>query len=152
VTSSSASAGPSAGTSDPRLPEGTYRTPDLTVDQLIAAGVAGGFSPAEVDEFPGWPADAERMVYTLKLEAGRWTLFESVDGGPADVGWAGAFEVIDDDTVVATDTCGAITYRYSMQGNELILDMIEDECQAGDLGELIAQTTIFETAPFTKFA
>jgi hypothetical protein len=91
-------------------------------------------------------------VYTLKLEAGRWTEFEESDAGAAETGWAGTYQVIDADTVVATDPCGAITYDYVLDGEKLTLDMVEDKCQGyGDPeGELIAQTTIYETAPFTK--
>jgi hypothetical protein len=142
---------------DPRLPEGTYQTPELTVDQLVAAGVSAGFGEAAVEEF--WTVDNGvspdgHVVLTLKLESGRWTQFGSHDGGPDEIGWSGTYEVVDDDTVVATDPCGAITYTYALRGDELTLDMIEDECEGygGDdpQDELIAQTTIFETAPFTK--
>lgn len=49
--------------------------------------------------------------------------------------------------MVATDPCGAITYQYSLAGDALTLDMVDDQCDGG-IGELIAQTTIFETAPF----
>jgi hypothetical protein len=70
------------------------------------------------------------------------------------MGWSGTYQVIDTDTVVATDPCSPITYDYALDADQLTLDMVSDECQgfAGDSGEedLIAQTVIFETAPFTK--
>ena len=44
-----------------------------------------------------------------------------------------------------------ITYDYAFDGEQLTLDMVDDQCGqcGGDVGELIAQTIIFETAPFT---
>jgi hypothetical protein len=62
--------------------------------------------------------------------------------------------VIDADTVVATDPCGAITYDYVLHADELTIDMVADECRGLDEespdGELIAQTILYETAPFAK--
>ena len=50
--------------------------------------------------------------------------------------------------MVATDPCGAITYTYALDGEQLTLDMIDDQCDGG-VDELIAQTVIFESSPFT---
>jgi hypothetical protein len=141
--------------SDSRLPEGTYRTPELTVDQLVAAGVSAGFDQTAVEDHLARGDGGERTaVLTLKLEAGRWTLFEAFDGRPAEMGWSGTYQVIDADTVVATDPCGAITYDYVLHADELTIDMVVDECRGLDEespdGELIAQTILYETAPFAK--
>ncbi len=52
--------------------------------------------------------------------------------------------------MVATDPCGAITYTYRFDGDQLTIDMVDDQCvERGGVGELIAQTLLFETAPFT---
>ena len=51
--------------------------------------------------------------------------------------------------MIATDSCGAITYEYGLDGDELTLDMVDDQCVEGGEGELIAQTVIFESSPFT---
>jgi hypothetical protein len=141
--------------SDSRLPEGTYRTAELTVDQLVAAGVSAGFDQTVVEDHLARGDGGERTaVLTLKLEAGRWTLFEAFDGRPAEMGWSGTYQVIDVDTVVATDPCGAITYDYVLHADELTIDMVADECRGLDEespdGELIAQTILYETAPFAK--
>ena len=50
--------------------------------------------------------------------------------------------------VVATDPCGSITYTYAFYGEQLTLDMIDDQCVWGK--EQIAQTILGESAPFTK--
>ena len=48
--------------------------------------------------------------------------------------------------------CGPVTYR--LDGDELSLDMTDDQCFEGKdevaVGELIAQTTIYESAPFRR--
>ena len=64
------------------------------------------------------------------------------------MGWRGTYEVVDDDTVIATDPCGAITYDYTLDGDVLTLDMVDDEC--GGAEDQLAQTIIFESAPFTR--
>ena len=48
-----------------------------------------------------------------------------------------------------------ITYQYAIAGDQLTIDMTEDTCPpcepgADLLGERIAQTVIYETAPFTR--
>jgi hypothetical protein len=142
---------------DPRLPEGTYSTPVLRFDQIVAAGDAAGFTRSAVEAYyevgEGQPTTAT-WVYTIKLSAGRWTEFAVFNNGPSEIGWAGRYQVVDDHTVVATDDCGPITYRFKLDGDKLTLDMVDDKCQGQDgaveQGELIAQTTIYESAPFTK--
>ncbi|HEX2361154.1 MAG TPA: hypothetical protein VHI11_03675 [Jiangellaceae bacterium] len=148
---------PAAATesSDPLLPDGTYQTSELTADELIATGVSAGFDPAAVEDFVRVHNGIERTaVYTIKLEAGRWTQFEELDGRPAEQGWTGTYQVINADTVTATDPCGSITYDYALQADQLTIDMVKDECQGFGGGsseaEQIAQTVIYETAPFAK--
>ena len=63
--------------------------------------MSAGFDQAAVQDFvTGVKGSA---VFTLKLEAGHWTLFEAYDGGPAEMEWSGTYRVIDADTVVAGD-------------------------------------------------
>jgi hypothetical protein len=143
--------------SDPRLPEGTYRTPVLTFERIAAAGVAAGFKHSEVEayyEVDEGQSTSGTWIYTIKLSAGRWTEFAVFNNGPNEIGWAGRYQVVDDRTIVATDGCWTITYRFKLDGDKLTLDMVDDKCQGQDgaveQGELIAQTTIYESAPFTK--
>ena len=133
------------------LPEGVYRTPVVTVDEQIATALDAGFTEEDVNAFfaAGDPADTHQM--TLRLANGGWTQLDSYNGGAEEVGWRGTYEVIDDDTVVASAPGTVITYDYAFDGEQLTLDMIDDQCGpcGDDVGELIAQTIIFETAPFT---
>ena len=90
-------------------------------------------------------------MFTLRLANGGWTHLDSYNGGAEEAGWRGTYEVIDDDTVVARAPGTVITYDYAFDGEQLTLDMIDDQCGScgDDVGELIAQTISFETAPFT---
>lgn len=155
-TVSSATATQASTSADPRLPEGTYRTPELRLEQFVAAGVAGGFKRAAIEEF--WRearvVPGRTVVETLKLQAGRWTAFISVDNGPTETIWVGTYEIVDDDTVMALESgfdCSVI-YRYALSGGELRLAVQRHECDGEKAAEVhqIAQTTIYQTAPFTK--
>ena len=129
------------------LPEGVYRTPEVTLDQQIATALDAGIAEEDVNAFLGAGDPADTHVIGLRLADGGWTQLDSYNGGAETVEWRGTYEVIDDDTVVATDPCGSITYTYAFDGEQLTLDMIDDQCDGVD--EQIAQTIIFETAPFT---
>ena len=130
------------------LPEGSYRTPSLTVDQLAAAAVAAGFAQSETERALAEADLSTSAIYTIRLFAGVWTLLVGHDGRPAEVGMEGKYTVVDDHTVIFTDSCGAITYDYSLQGDQLSLRVVTDECPGR--GELLTQTFIYQTAPFTR--
>jgi TRAP-type transport system periplasmic protein len=128
------------------LPEGVYRTRELTPDEVIATGVDAGFDRADVEPH----ADFDSAVFGLRLADGVWDILQSYDGNFENVGWHGTYEVVDSDTVIATDPGGecSITYSYALNGDQLTIDMVDDPCFPGEVGEQIAQTVIFETAPF----
>ena len=130
------------------LAEGVYRTPELTREQLIASGVAAGFNRADVEAHLYDGGEFATIRWDLKLADGSWRLLDLIDGWKGSQAWRGTYEVVDDDTVIATDSCGAVTYQYAFDGAQLALDMVDDRCEGG-LDELIAQTNVFETAPFT---
>ena len=44
---------------------------------------------------------------------------------------------------------GRSRYKYSFDGDQLTLDMVDDQCVDGGVGELIVQTVLYESAPFT---
>ena len=133
------------------LPEGVYRTPEVTLDQLIATALDAGFTEADVNAFFAGSDPADTHMFTLRLANGGWTHLDSYNGGAEEAGWRGTYEVIDADTVVARAPGTVITYDYAFDGEQLTLDMIDDQCGpcGDDVGELIAQTISFETAPFT---
>jgi hypothetical protein len=131
------------------IPEGLYRTPELTRDDLLAAGLDAGFSEADVNAFLDADGTHSTVQFGLLLADGGWTQRVAFDGDADSVGWRGTYEVVDEDTVIATDPCGPITYDYTVDGDVLTLDMVDDQCVEGGVGDQIAQTVIFESAPFT---
>jgi hypothetical protein len=90
----------------------------------------------------------------LRLADGVWTQLESDDGGPDVIGWRATYEVIDDETVIATGSgfsCETITYTYAIDGEQLTLDVVEvdggdPECE----WNLMFETFIHETAPYVR--
>ena len=143
TTAAPATAAPATG-----LPEGSYRTPALTMDQLTAAAVAAGFAQPETERALAEADLTTSAIYTIRLFAGGWTLLVGHDGAPAELGMESKYTVVDDHTVIFTDSCGAITYDYSMQGDQLSLRVVTDECPGR--GELLTQTFIYQTAPFVR--
>lgn len=141
---------------------GTYRTPTITVKQMSRAALRAGYdgyTAGDVDEFlTSEFGDARGVVFTLELTADRWVAFQSVDDGPAEDIWAGPYEVVDDSTVVAgTPPCGPVTYDYRIDGDELVLEMTDNACvEPGGAetppGELVGQTTLYQSAPFERIS
>ena len=129
-------------------PRASYRTPELTLDQQRATAVDAGFAEADVDAFLD-SVVGETVVLGIRIADGGWTQLASVDGAADIVGWRGTYEVVDDDTVIATDSCGAITYTYSLDGDQLTLDMVDDQCAVDGVTEQIVQTIFNETSAFT---
>jgi hypothetical protein len=68
--------------------------------------------------------------------------------------WTGPYDVVDAATIVAGEApCGPITYDYRWEADTLRMVVLDDECienGAVPVGELIAQTTTYESAPFTR--
>jgi hypothetical protein len=131
----------------PQLAEGTYHTEPVTGEQMRSAVLAAGFDESEVDA--NFRPEAGPIIVGLRLADGGWSQLYSANGEPEYVGWRGTYEVIDGDTVVASDPCGPITYSYALEGDQLSLDVEDDQCPTDGVQGLIIQTALFETAPFT---
>jgi hypothetical protein len=152
ASSPAARSSPSA---DPRLPEGTYRTGTITLDQLIATGVAAGFNAAAVEKlFREHDGVSVSVAYTIKLKSGRWSAFEAVNGRPDKIGWAGTYQIIDDDTVIAKEIAlpCELTFTYHLNGGELRLTVVSNTCGGVTASEedQILLNTAFQAAPFSK--
>ncbi|MDQ4054155.1 MAG: hypothetical protein M3237_15825 [Actinomycetota bacterium] len=138
---------------------GTYSTPPLTVKRMAQAALRAGYDGYDAEDvediLTGEFADAHSVVFTLELSADRWVAFKTVDDGQPEDMWAGPYEVLDDSTVVAGEApCGPITYDYRIDGAELVLEMTDNDCVEPDGtvpgGELVAQTILYQSAPFQR--
>ncbi len=147
--------GPWVPVSGTPLAAGTYETPPLTVAQLRATALAAGMSEADVDDELSRYGDARSIIYTLQIGGGTWTEFETVDASTPSVQWSGPYDVVDAGTVIAGEPpCGPITYDYRLSEDTLTVVVLDDACREGGdtvpIGELIAQATIYQTAPFHR--
>ena len=157
INDAEADGSPSASvTADSDGLEGTWRSGEVTVQDLYAAGRSLGLSRSETRaEFWG-PLSELPLTFQVAIQDGRWFQTQMDEGGVEEFGWDGTYKIVDEKTVVATDPCGSITYRYAVEGDTLTVDMLEgkNECAGagGDtrVGELLAQTLIYESTPFTR--
>jgi hypothetical protein len=146
---------PSSGSAAAPSTTATPDTPPITLDRMIDVARQAGFEPADIEEFRADYADVRQVVYTLKVTDSLWVEFESRDGGAAEEGWTGPYEVLDATTMRAGEKpCGPITYDYALADDELTLAMTDNQCIGPDgkvsPGELIAQTMIYQSAPFQR--
>jgi hypothetical protein len=95
-----------AAPSDSLLPEGTYRTPELTRKQLIATAVKAGFTRARAEQSLARERINQTATFTLTLERGQWTQSFSYDRIREGVGFEATYKVIDQNTVVVTEPGG----------------------------------------------
>ena len=140
-----------ADLADPRMPEGVYRTGQVSLTQLLSAGSANGLDAARLDTFWRGRGVSQGAELTLRLEAGLWTLLVSADGGPDKVAWTGEFDIVDDEVVRTTEAnvaCGRATYRYRLDGRELRLDQVSSEC--GDEDDLLRLVALHESVSFIR--
>jgi len=135
---------------------GNWATRETTCAEQNAAVEAAGFT-AEQMALGRWsPTCADGMPhgsqFTIRFVA--TSLFVFQDG---EEGWHGLYRIVNDETFEAGELGNGyyITYHYAIDGDQLTVDMIEDDfpgcpADAGCWGELIAQTVIYETSPFTR--
>jgi len=149
----SSPAAPSSPSADPRLPAGTYRTGTISLDRLIATGVAAGFNRPAVEKFYREQGVSVSAAFTIKLQSGRWTQFGAADGGRDEIWWAATYKVMDD-SVIATDIANpsVVTFTYLFEGGELGLTVVSHNDGGVIAAEenRIAQVTIYQAAPFIK--
>ncbi len=136
--------------------EGTWQTPDIPVEELRAAYESAGGSPADAADFVSqWGSGSARTTVQFRFRAqdGVWDEYEVVDQGEPERGWTGTFTV-DGDVIHAqeADVGCAIDYRAVRDGDQLSLKVLRDEGRNPECAseDLLAQRTIYESAPFSK--
>ena len=138
--------------------EGTWATGPTTCDQQNAAVKAAGFSGNDL-EAAGWDKATcgdlmHGTAFTVRFAGERLVHFSD-----DVVGWDGVFRVVDSDTFEAGDTASGfesyyITYEFTIDGDQLTIDMVRNDFPAASpkelIGEQLAQTVLYESAPFTR--
>jgi len=136
--------------------EGTWQTSDIPVEKLRAAYEGAGGSPADAEEFVSqWGSGSAQTTVQFRFRAqdGVWDEYEVVDQGEPERGWTGTFTV-DGDVIHAqeADVGCAIDYKATLDEDQLTLKVLRDEGRNPECGsvDLLAQRTIYESAPFSK--
>jgi hypothetical protein len=138
----------------PIIPDGVYWTRPISRSEISTTLADAGFSVHEAKEFffrPGLPF-RETIRFGLVIQDGFWFQTARADSGRKEAGWSGSYRITAPDTVVARGYGCTITYRFALSGSSLTLDVVSEtgtspECGQGDR---VAQTAIFDTAPFVR--
>ena len=133
LTGFGSAAASSPPTEDVLLPEGTYSSGEVSRDELVATGIAAGFSAEEAEAFLGDVPFNESVELSHWLDNGMWTSVVRFDTGVEDTPARGPYEVVDEATVIAPGICGGrVTLGYVIEDDAVTFDVIDDDCD--DLG------------------
>jgi hypothetical protein len=150
----SPAATPPAAPSDPVLPEGTYRTPELTREQLIATGVKAGFTRAQAEQALARDRIDQTATFTLTIERGQWTQSFNYDGIREGIGFEATYKVIDYSTVVVTETWSGdeTVFEYTLEGNAIRISFKNPNPQRMCQGDTKCPMgfIVWESAPFSR--
>jgi hypothetical protein len=149
----SPAATPSAAPSDSLLPEGTYQTPELTREQLIAAAVKAGFTEAQAEQALARERINQTATFTLKLERGQWTQTFNYDGIRDGIGFLATYKTIDHSTVVVTEPEGdEIVFEYALEGDAIRISFRNTDPQQLCKGDAKCAMgfIVWESAPFSR--
>jgi hypothetical protein len=142
-----------AASSDSLLREGTYRTPKLTREQMIAAAVKAGFTRAQAQQALVGDRISKNATFTLTLERGQWTQSFNYDGTREGVGFEATYKVIDDNTVLVTELDGTETsFNYALQGDAIRISFQDPDpiqlCQHD--AKCPMGVMVWQSAPFSR--
>jgi hypothetical protein len=130
--------------------QGTWTTEWHPVELEVAAIEAAGLDPADAAD-AWWTSDGfgHTSRYGVKFDNGDFTLYVAGDGGPLEVGWFGTYEVTGANSFEATETgfFRQNLYEFVLRDDILTIDVISSP---GGVVDMVPQTAIYETLPFTR--
>jgi hypothetical protein len=144
---------PSAAPSDSLLPEGTYRTPELTREQLLASAMEAGFTRTQAEQALARERINQTATFTLTLERGQWTQSFNYDGIREGIGFLATYKVIDRSTVVVTEPGGDETvFEYALEGDAIRISFKNTDPQQLCQGDTKCPMgfIVWESAPFSR--
>jgi hypothetical protein len=142
-----------AAPSDSLLPEGTYQTPELTRDQLLASGKKAGLTQAQAEQTLARERINQTATFTLKLERGQWTQTFNYDGIRDGIGFLATYKTIDHSTVVVTEPEGdEIVFEYALEGDAIRISFRNTDPQQLCKGDAKCAMgfIVWESAPFSR--
>ena len=120
---------------------GTWTASGVTCAQQEAAMQRAGFTAEELAA--DWPERCAYTEFALAFEDGRLQLYIQGERDFND-----EYEVVDDHSFLLGGE-GGIPFEYAVDGDQLTIDFVGAGVDL-PLGELIALTMIFESAPFVR--
>lgn len=134
------------------IPDGVYWTRPVRRAEIVATLHDAGFSRTEGRRwFFSRALTFDRWIREgLVVQNGSWFQTAKADTGEEEAGWSGNYEVLDSQRIRATGYGCTLTYRYAFDGAELTLHLLSERGAAAECGtgDRIAQTAIFDPAPF----
>jgi hypothetical protein len=129
------------------LRDGVYRTHTLTWSDAVAAIKAVGFSDKEAANAHDAFGFNKNVVFTIKLQGGRWTQFEQDDGGPDQQGSGGTY-TLTGQILVMTEIGGNPLQRlkWTLDGTALSLSTLPHDPLADDP----ASVAVYTSGPFYR--
>lgn len=130
--------------------QGTWRTEWAPIDLWIASVEAAGLDP-NVAGNELWVADMRRATksrVSLRFEGDQMIQYAAFNDGPDEFGSQATYTLVDSDTIDAIDPSGVYktSYDFTLQDGVLAIDVTYDSVAV----DLVPQTSIFETLPFTR--
>ena len=134
-----------------------------TCAQQLATLEAAGFTPEQLTSVEIDMTCANGLLGPGSTPGGRFRVRFDERGGlevrlDGEVGAVAVYELGDGSTFELRDAGNAatcFTTRYTIDGNQLRLEIIDPACpgtSAAPLTDLVAMTSIFETAPYARVA
>jgi hypothetical protein len=153
VAGSPAATPSTAAPSDSLLSEGTYRTPELTREQLLASAMKAGFTRTQAEQALARERINQTATFTLKLERGMWTQSFTYDRSREGIGFLATYKVIDRSTVVVTEPGGDETvFDYALEGDAIRISFKNADphqmCRAD--AKCPMGFMVWESAPFKR--
>jgi hypothetical protein len=142
-----------AAPSDSLLPEGTYRTPELTREQMLASAMKAGFTQAQAEQALARERITKTATFTLTLERGQWTQSFNYDGVREGIGFLATYKVIDHNTVVVTEPEGDETvFEYALEGDAIRISFknIDPQQLCQRDAKCAGGSIVWESAPFSR--
>jgi hypothetical protein len=153
ASASAATTRAAAAPGDSLLPEGTYRTPELTREQLLASAMRAGFTRAQAEQALARERINQTATFTLTLERGQWTQSFNYDGIREGIGFLATYKVIDRSTVVVTEPGGDETvFEYALEGDAIRISFKNTDPQQLCQGDTKCPMgfMVWESAPFSR--
>jgi hypothetical protein len=129
------------------LPEGVYRSRPFTWNDMVAAIKAAGFTAKDAAGVRHVFEFDKTVVFTLKLQGGQWTVFESDDRGPDQVGDLGTYTVTGDVLNMTSNSVNAHQrLKWALDGEVLSFKLLPDD----PLSDEPDSVAVYTSGPFYR--